>query len=261
MSAPVARLTVESFVRDGVEILCGVEWTIEPGTHWVVLGPNGSGKTTLVRVLAGYEWPTSGTVEVLGETFGRTDLRELRKRIGFASAAFGDAFPAGGDALSVVVSGFDASIGLWRPPEPEEIARARAALAAIGASYIEARRTGVLSQGEKQRVLIARALVHRPPLLLLDEPCEGLDPLARERLLADLGRLASRADAPTLVQVTHHVEEIGEFVTHALLMSEGRAVAAGRVEEVLDSERLSRTYGAAAELVREGGRFRLRFSG
>jgi len=256
---PVARLFVELFVRDDVEILRDVAWTLEPGTHWVVLGPNGSGKTTLVRVLAGYEWPTTGSVEVLGAVFGRTDLRELRKRIGFASTAFGDAFPPGGDALSVVLSGFDASIGLWRPPEPDEIGRARGALGAIGAAYLEGRRTGVLSQGEKQRVLIARALVHRPRLLLLDEPCEGLDPLARERFLADLGRLAALPDAPTLVQVTHHVEEITGFVTHALLINEGRVVAAGPVGEVLDSERMTRTYAAPAELVREGERYRLRF--
>jgi iron complex transport system ATP-binding protein len=258
-SVPVARLHVERFFRDDVEILHDVRWSLERGQHWVVLGANGSGKTSLVRILAGYEWPSAGTVEVLGETFGRTEIGALRRRMGFVSASFGDLFPEAGDAMSVVLSGFDASIGLWRDPTAAEIARARAALAAIGAEAIETRRTGVLSQGERQRVLIARALVHRPVLLILDEPCAGLDPLARDRLLDDLARLAARRDGPTLVQVTHHVEEISPFITDALLLAGGRTVAAGAVDQVLTSENLALTYGAPAELHREQGRFRLRF--
>lgn len=262
MSPPVARLHVETLQRGDVELLHEVRWELARGQHWVVLGPNGSGKTSLVRILAGYEWPTRGEVEVLGERFGRTDLRELRKRMGFASAAFGDWFAQSEDPLDVVASGFEASVGLWRAPDAAELARAREALAAVGAGYLTTRRYGVLSQGERQRVLIARALVHRPPLLILDEPCEGLDPLARERLLADLGRLAARPEAPTLVQVTHHVEEISAFVTHALLLAEGRVVACGPVGETITGELLSRTYGAEAVVTREGGgRFGLRFRG
>lgn len=259
-SPPIARLSVEMFERDGVEILRDVALTIERGQSWAILGANGSGKTTLVRILAGMEWPSRGSVEVLGERFGRVDLRALRKRIGFVSVAFGDRFPAQGDALSVVLSGFDASTGLWRPSTDDEIARARRALDDIGAGGVAARQTGVLSQGERQRVLVARALVHRPALLVLDEPCAGLDPLARELLLDDLGRLAARPDAPTIVQVTHHVEEISDWVTHALLLASGRVVAAGPLGETLSSEHLTRTYGAPAELVTEGGRYRLRFT-
>jgi len=259
-SPPIARLLIESFERDGIEILRDVELTIERGQSWAILGSNGSGKTTLVRILAGVEWPTRGSIEVLGERFGRVDMRELRKRIGFASAAFGERFPARGDALSVVLSGFDASVGLWRPPTDDEIARARRAMEDIGAGRLEARPTAVLSQGERQRVLMARALVHRPALLVLDEPCEGLDPLARERLLDDLGRLVATADAPTIVQVTHHVEEISSWVTHAVLLAAGRVVAAGPVGATLSSDNLTRTYGAPAELVTEAGRYRLRFT-
>lgn len=257
---PVAHLRVESFERDGNEILRDVELTIERGQSWAILGSNGSGKTTLVNILGGVEWPSRGSVEVLGERFGRVDLRELRKRIGFTSTAFGDRFPAQGDALSVVLSGFEASVGLWRPPTDDEIAQARRAMEDVCAGALATRPTGVLSQGERQRILMARALVHRPALLVLDEPCTGLDPLARERLLDDLGRLAALPDAPTIVQVTHHVEEISRWVTHAMLLAAGRVVAAGPVGATLSSDNLSRTYGAPAELVTEAGRYRLRFT-
>lgn len=256
---PIAHLSVELFVRDGIEILRDVELTIERGQSWAILGANGSGKTSLVRILAGAEWPSRGNIEVLGERFGRVDLRELRKRIGFVSVSFGERFPAHGDALSVVLSGFDASVGLWRAMTDDETTLARRALDDIGAGNLASRPIGVLSQGERQRVMIARALVHRPALLILDEPCSGLDPLAREHLLDDLGRLAAAPDAPTIVQVTHHVEEITRWVTHALLLAGGRIVATGPVATILSSAHLTQTYGAPAELLTEDGRYRLRF--
>lgn len=257
---PIAGLSVELFERDGIEILRDVQLTIERGQSWAILGANGSGKTTLVRILAGVEWPSRGSVEVLGERFGRVDLRELRKRIGFVSASFNDRFPAHGDAVSVVLSGFDASVGLWRPFSDGEVTQARRALDDIGAGRLAMRQIGVLSQGERHRVMIARALVHRPALLILDEPCAGLDPLAREHLLDDLGHLAALPDAPTIVQVTHHVEELAGWVTHALLLAAGRVVAAGPVGATLSSAHLTRTYGAPAELRTEAGRYRLRFT-
>ena len=260
IAPPIAGLSVELFERDGIEILRDVQLTIERGQSWAILGANGSGKTTLVRILAGVEWPSRGSVEVLGARFGRVDLRELRKRIGFVSASFSDGFPAHGDAVSVVLSGFDASVGLWRRLSDGEVTQARRALDDIGAGRLAMRQIGVLSQGERQRVMIARALVHRPALLILDEPCAGLDPLAREHLLDDLGRLAALPDAPTIVQVTHHVEELAGWVTHALLLAAGRVVAAGPVGATLSSEHLTRTYGAPAELVTEAGRYRLRFT-
>ena len=260
IAPPIASLSVELFERDGIEILRDVQLTIERGQRWAILGANGSGKTTLVRILAGEEWPSRGSVEVLGARFGRVDLRELRKRIGFVSASLGDRFSAHGDAVSAVVSGFDASVGLWRPLGDGELAQARRALDDIGAGRLATRPIGVLSQGERQRVMIARALVHRPALLILDEPCAGLDPLAREHLLDDLGRLAALPDAPTIVQVTHHVEELAGWVTHALLLASGRVVAAGPVAGALSSQHLTETYGAPAELVTEAGRYRLRFT-
>jgi len=257
---PVARVEVGSFRRDGVEILREVKWTIRPGEHWVLLGPNGSGKTSLLRILAAYEWPSQGEVEVLGEKFGRYDLRELRKRIGLVSAALEPRFPEWDDARSIVLSGLDAAIGRNRSFTREEEARAVGALEALGAATIAGRWFGTLSQGERQRVLIARALLPAPALLVLDEPCEGLDPLARERLLEDLARFAARAAAPTMVLVTHHLEEIPRFVSHGMLLSKGAVVASGRVEEVVTDAHLSRAFGVPCEVkVDSSRRYALRF--
>ena len=257
---PVARIHVASFRRDGVEILRHVRWTIRAGEHWALLGPNGSGKTSLLQILAAVEWPSEGEVEVLGEKFGRVDLRELRKRVGVVSAAIEERLPGWEEALSVVLSGMEASIGLNRAFDAGERQRALAALEALSAGHLARRPFGVLSQGERQRVLIARALVHRPPLLVLDEPCEGLDPLARERLLEDLGGLAEHAEAPTMVLVTHHPEEIAPFISHAMVLAGGEVVAAGPVEEALTSAILSRAFGVPCELVVEPPRrYALRF--
>jgi iron complex transport system ATP-binding protein len=256
----VARVEVGSFRRDGVEILREVRWTIRAGEHWVLLGPNGSGKTSLLRILAAYEWPSQGEVEVLGEKFGRYDLRELRKRIGLVCPALNPRFPDWDDARSIVLSGLDAAIGRIRKFSAEEESRATAALEALAAGHIARRPFGALSEGERQRVLIARAFLPSPALLVLDEPCEGLDPLARERLLEDLARFGARPGAPTMVLVTHHLEEIPQFVSHGLLLGKGAVVAMGRVEEVVTDAHLSRAFETPCEVTKESGRrYSLRF--
>jgi iron complex transport system ATP-binding protein len=257
---PVARIHVASFRRDDVEILRDVRWTIRAGEHWALLGPNGSGKTSLLQILAAVEWPSEGEVEVLGEKFGRVDLRDLRKRVGMVGAALEQRLHAWEEVLSIVLSGMEASIGLNRAFDDHERQRALVALEALSAGHLAQRPFGVLSQGERQRVLIARAFVHRPPLLVLDEPCEGLDPLARERLLEDLGGLAEHPEAPTMVLVTHHLEEIAPFISHALLLAGGEAMASGPVAEVLTSANLSRAFGVPCEVVVEPPRrYGLRF--
>jgi iron complex transport system ATP-binding protein len=259
-ATPVARVEVGSFRRDGVEILHEVRWTISKGEHWVLLGPNGSGKTSLLRILAAYEWPSQGEVEVLGEKFGRFDLRELRKRIGLVCAALAPRFPDWDDARSIVLSGIDAAIGRSRKFSPDEERRALAALEALAAAHIARRPFGALSEGERQRVLIARAFLPAPALLVLDEPCEGLDPLARERLLEDLARFAARPGAPTMVLVTHHLEEIPPFVSHAMILANGGVVATGPVEEVVTTAHLSRAFGVPCEVkVEPSRRYSLRF--
>lgn len=257
---PVARVEVGSFRRDGVEILREVRWIIRAGEHWVLLGPNGSGKTSLLRILAAYEWPSQGEVEVLGEKFGRYDLRELRKRIGLVCPALTPRLPEWDDARSIVLSGLDAAIGRTRKFSTDEEKRAAAALEALAAGHIARRPFGALSEGERQRVLIARAFLPAPALLVLDEPCEGLDPLARERLLEDLARFAARPGAPTMVLVTHHLEEIPAFVSHGLLLGKGAVVAMGKVEEVVTDAHLSRAYGVLCEVTKEAARrYSLRF--
>jgi len=250
-----------TLVRGETRILSGLSWTIECGEHWALLGANGSGKTMLLKVVAGYEWPTEGSVSVLGRRFGRCGLRELRKAIGWVSVAIEQRLPAGDTALEVVASGFDASMGLYREPTAAEWARAREALARMGEASITDRRFGICSQGEQQRVLIARALVHRPALIILDEPCAGLDPVAREAFLADLEGLAQADNAPTLVLVTHHIEEVGPWIDHVLAIRDGRPVAAGRTADVLTPDVLSTTFGQRCIVDQHGDRRVLRVAG
>lgn len=244
--------------RGSTRILSGISWRIERGQHWALLGANGSGKTTLLKIVTGYEWPTDGSVSVLGEHYGQCNLPELRKRIGWVSTALEQRLPGRDTALEVVISGLAASIGLYRDFDDDEWSRARIALARMGGEPFADRPFGLLSQGEQQRVLIARGLVNDPAMMILDEPCAGLDPAAREAFLSDLGRLAGDADAPTLILVTHHIEEIGSWVNHVLVLEAGFVLASGDTPDVLTGEVLGRAFGRPCEVERDGERFRLR---
>jgi len=245
--------------RGDTHILRGLDWTIAPGEHWVVLGANGCGKTSLLAALTGTLSPTAGEIAVLGSTYGRTDWRELRKRVGFVSNALTRAIEADEPALHVVASGPDALLNLWHPPHGALRRRALALLRAWGAAALADRPWGVLSQGERQRALIARALLGRPPLLLLDEPAAGLDPVARERLLALVQRETQRRRGPALVLITHHVEEIVPGFTHVLMLRRGGIVAAGPIATTLSSRMLEATFDAPVRLRRaRDGRWTLR---
>ena len=252
---PALDLHVESVTRDGTDILRDIHWRIDPGEHWAVLGPNGAGKSTLLSIVAGYEWPSRGEVVVLGETYGQCDMRALKERIGWVSSSLFSWLPARQSARQVVATGIHATIGSWRELGPEDLTRADDALRVIGAYAFRNKRYGVLSQGEKQRVMIARALVTKPELLILDEPCAGLDPGARERLIADVDRLCAEPDGPTLVLVSHHVEEIPGHATHGLLLKDGHTLASGRLSEVLTSELLSELYDYPCKLGSAAGRY------
>jgi iron complex transport system ATP-binding protein len=260
-ATPVLELSGASYWRGERVILSGIDWRIRRGEHWALLGANGSGKTTLLKMVGAYDWPCAGNIRVLGRRFGEVDLRELRRTIGIASTALAAYFPDRQPALEIVRTGIRAELGWWRPPEPsgEDEARARQALAAVGMAALAASPYLQLSQGERQRTMIARALVNRPELLILDEPFAGLDPAARESLIDDLGELVRRPEHPTLVLVTHHVEEIPRFVTRALVLKDGRALAQGPVDAVCTSATFAEAFGRPCQVTRDAdGRLALR---
>jgi iron complex transport system ATP-binding protein len=259
---PAAELVLElenaAYWRGERTILSGIDWRIRRGEHWALLGANGSGKTTLLKMVGAIDWPCEGTIRVLGRRFGEVDLRELRRSIGVVSVALAPYFNERQPALAVVETGIDAELGWWRSFDADAEQRARAALAALGIGALADDPFGRLSQGERQRVWIARALMNRPALLILDEPCAGLDPAARERLLEDLALFVRRPETPTLIIVTHHIEEIPDFVSQVLVLKDGRTLAQGPIAEVLRSEVMTTAFGWPCEVERAGTRYRLR---
>ena len=246
------------FKRSDSTILNNISWTIEEKQHWALLGANGSGKTTLLKIITGYEWPTKGSVSVLGERFGNCNLRELRKRIGWVSTALEHRLPEKDSALEIVLSGIDASMGIFREITEKDLRLAHDALAMVNAENCADRKFGILSQGEQQRILIARALVNQPGLLILDEPCAGLDPAAKVRFLNDLSGLANRPDAPTMILVTHHVEEIDSWINHVMVLKDGRVLSYGSKAEVLTTDILSKALDMEMLVKKEGPRYYLR---
>ena len=252
----VVRMDDVGVRRGASTLLNRVDWRVELDEKWVVLGPNGAGKTTLLRLAATELHPTRGTVHVLGERLGRVDVFELRSRIGFSSASLASRIPGDEVVSDLVVSAGYAVLGRWRERyEDLDSARAAGLLAAFGVKGMARRRFGTLSEGERKRVLIARALMTDPELLLLDEPAAGLDLGGREDLLGRLTTLAVDPDAPATVLVTHHVEEIPPGFTHAMLMRDGAVVAQGLLETVLTEDNLSKTFGVDLVLQRFGKRF------
>jgi iron complex transport system ATP-binding protein len=258
----VLELAGVAVVRDGTTILADVDWTVRDGERWVVLGPNGAGKTTLLQLASGAMFPTRGRIDLLGEQFGLTDLNELRTRVGLSSAPLAERVPGREKALDVVVTAAYGVVGRFRERYDEaDVERARALLRRVGLGAFVDRRFGTLSEGERKRVLLARALMTDPELLLLDEPAAGLDLGAREALLRLLTRLARDETGPPSVLVTHHVEEVPVGTTHALLLAGGRNLAAGPVREVLTGPLLTRAFGLPLEVEERAGRFAARAAG
>lgn len=255
MSA-VIRFQGATVVRAGRPILDRVDWEVRDDERWVVLGPNGAGKTTMLQLAASLIHPTRGSVEVLGERLGAVDVFDLRPRIGLASAALAERIPADERVRDVVVTAAWAVTGRWREQyDAADLARGQAVLAMVGAEALADRSFGTLSEGERKRVQIARALMTDPELLLLDEPAAGLDLGGREDLVTRLAAIAADRWAPTQVLVTHHVEEIPPGFTHALLLREGAVVVAGPISEVLTGRHLSATFGARLRAGHVRGRY------
>jgi iron complex transport system ATP-binding protein len=245
-----------SLRRGGKTLVGPINWAVELDERWVVIGPNGAGKTSLLRIAAAMEHPSTGTAYVLGEKLGRTDTTELRARVGLSSSALSERVPDTEVVRDLVVSAGYAVLGRWREQyEDVDYEQAVDMLESLGAEHLAERTYGTLSEGERKRVLIARSLMTDPELLLLDEPAAGLDLGGREELVARLSDLAADPDAPAIVLVTHHVEEIPQGFSHCLLLSEGKAVASGLLTDVLTSENLSTAFGQSIALDVLDGRY------
>ena len=241
--------------RGPVTVLSELSWSVGPEDRWVVLGPNGSGKTSLLSLLCGYLHPYAGTVEVLGQRLGRVDVRRLRERIGLSSAEVAKQLRPDVTAAEAVLAGRHGALETWWHEYPAGERELAGELLAAGGLVDRAGHSfRTLSEGERQQVLLARALMSEPELVLLDEPNAGLDVGARERLLRRLTELAGPGEPP-MVLVTHHVEEIPVDFTHCLLLREAGVVAAGPIEEVLDSDSLSTCFGLKLKVVRHGRRY------
>lgn len=242
-------------------ILKDVSWSVGEKEHWCLLGLNGSGKTTLLNMINGYIWPTTGSISVLGHKFGEYDLRELRKGIGWVSTSLQERLYGSEAALQIVLSGKYSTIGVYEQMEDEDRERASALLASLGCESLAERAYHTLSQGERQRVLIARALMSSPKLLILDEPCTGLDVFARESLLSMIERIAESDNAPTMIYVTHHIEEIMPCFKHTLLLKQGEVYAEGPNDQLMTSEKLGAFFDVPVHIEKRDGRHWLSVKG
>lgn len=247
-----------SVIRDKKYILKEIDWSVKAGEHWAILGLNGSGKTTLLDLINGYIFPSRGEIQVLDKTFGKYDWRELRKSIGWVSTALQERLYVTESVEDIVISGKFASIGLYEHPSPEDRSFARSLLERLDCLELSDRAYKTLSQGEKQRVLIARGLMSSPRLLILDEPCTGLDIFAKEKLLSIIEKICCEQDAPTIIYVTHLTEEILPAFSHTMLLRRGQVHSSGKTEAVLTKKNLSDFFEAPILYEKQGNRFLLR---
>lgn len=235
----VINLDNVSFKRENTDLLHDLNWQVKKGEHWALIGLNGSGKTTLLNIINGYIWATSGSVQVLGKQFGKTSLPELRKSIGWVSSSLQEKLYKTDLAQEVIISGKHASIGLYERASTEDVDKALSLMELMNCSHLVNRVYEKCSQGEKQKILIARGLMSDPDILILDEACNGLDLFSREKLLHNINELAQLPDGPTLIYTTHHIEEIMPVFQHTLLLRRGEIYHAGNTEQVLERENLS----------------------
>lgn len=236
------------FVRQQTVLLEDINWQIKAGEDWAVLGLNGAGKSLMLNMISGNLWPSSGKLTVLGELFGQTSIPDLTKRIGWVSQSLQERIHREEQAEYIVLSGKFASIGIYQKFSEEELEEAKQVLRSLGAKKLIGKVYQVLSQGEKQIVLIARALMAKPELLILDEPCNGLDLFAREDLLARIKKMKQAADAPSLLYVTHHTEEILPLLNHVLMIRDGKIFKQGQREELLKVDVLNEFYQRPIEI-------------
>lgn len=256
LMSEVLELVDVSVVRDGRALVDDVSWSIKEGERWVILGPNGAGKTTLLNLASSYLYPSTGSARILGERLGAVDVFDLRPRIGMAGIAMADKLPRAQTVLQTVLTAAYGMTAHWQEGYDQvDEARARAFLDRLGMNEYLGRKFGTLSEGERKRTLIARAMMTDPELLLLDEPAAGLDLGGREDLVRRLGRLARDPYAPSMIMVTHHVEEIPPGFTHVLMIRQGKVLTAGPIDMELTSRNLSRCFGLPLLVERNGDRW------
>jgi iron complex transport system ATP-binding protein len=254
---PILEISDLRIQRGDTTILDDISWRVERGEHWAILGANGSGKTSLLSALTGYLMPAAGGIYLLGKNYGQSDWRELRKQIGLVSSSIRQMMADDEPALETVVSGKFAMIDFWRRVARTDRASALKLLRQIECMHLATRPWHVLSQGERQRVLIGRALMAKPRVLILDEPCAGLDPAAREHFLQFIQRLGAQKNSPTLVLVTHHVEEIMPVFSHVMILKNGKVLAAGKKSAALKTKLLSTAFAARLRLSKTKNRYLL----
>ncbi len=243
-----------SCILGNKHILRNINWTVRPGEHWAIIGLNGSGKTTLLRMINGYVFPSTGEMTVLGKRFGAYDWRQLRREIGFISSSLQENFYVNETAKEIVLSGVFSTIGLYDKPKRKDIGKALSLLQQLDCAHTAKQPYAELSQGEKQKVLIARALISSPKLLIMDEPCAGLDIFSREHLLSSIEDLGRGANSPTIIYVSHHTEEILPVFTRTLLLRRGEVHSCGRTGEVLTKTNLTSFFETPVDVRRSGGR-------
>lgn len=252
---PLIEVRNLSIHRGSRRILHKINWIILPGEHWVILGANGSGKTSLLASLTGYLFPSSGEISVLGETFGESDWRDLRRHVGIVSSAIRDRIEDSENILDAVISGKEAVINTWESSTPSERKEAMKILKLVEGQHLANQVWGTLSQGERQRILIGRALMAHPKILILDEACAGLDPVARENFLQFLDRLTSIPSPPTLIFVTHHLEEIKPVFNHILMLRAGEVLASGPLKTCITSALLTKMFDAPINVQKRGVKY------
>lgn len=247
------RMENVRFVRENKVILENIHVHMERGQHWVVLGRNGSGKTTLLELATGYQFPSSGKVEVLGNRYGQVDIREVRKKIGYVGQSLIERLSLTDPVREVVATGEYAFLRFYEDIDPAVMNKAEKLLRQVKLEHLKDQPFGTLSQGERKKVMLARALMLSPELLIMDEMCSGLDLYEREKLLRDIGELGAQASCG-MVYVTHHMEEIIPVFTHVALIGEGKLLASGPKEEVLTPAFLQEAYGLQVDIDWVGGR-------
>ncbi|KON88285.1 molybdenum ABC transporter ATP-binding protein [Sporosarcina globispora] len=252
----VIALDKISWKRNGKQILDNVSWEVREGEHWALLGLNGSGKTTILQMITGYQWPNGGRVTVLGHIYGKTNIPELRKSIGWVSTSLDDKFQfrPSDTALEIVLSGKFASIGLYQEITQQDLDKANDLMQQFNISRVQNQTLNSLSQGEKRKAMIARALMASPQLLILDEPCNGLDIYSKEELLSSIEKMTAEPDGPTVIYVTHHIEEIVPSITHTMLLKEGKVISQGKKGETLTDSLLAETFRVPMSVDWENGR-------